>query len=167
MTEKTYKLTIHMMDGKTHEATFSIPLGEPGHAGMIYYNQETKIDEAIGAVVINYSTAHDWTVEFSAVPKVGDMVISANKQLFKVELITDRKMRMAYIMDLSGGEAAPSDERQLTGWTITENGDTVTLDYTLEGEAHRDVVTFDAEGYPVSINHDGFVANGTWEVANG
>lgn len=181
MTEKTYKLTIYMMDGKTHEATFSIPLGglgsqgpagEPGPAGvdgksMIYYNQETEIDEAIGAVVINYSTAHDWTVEFSAVPKVGDMVISANKQLFKVELITDRKMRMAYIMDLSGGEATPSDERQLTGWTITENGDTVTLDYTLEGnDAHKDVITFDAEGYPISINHDGFVANGTWSEAS-
>lgn len=30
MTEKTYKLTIYMMDGKTHEATFSIPLGEAG-----------------------------------------------------------------------------------------------------------------------------------------
>lgn len=134
--------------------------------GLIYYNKETEVD-TMGAVVINYQMAHDWTEEFSAVPKVGYMVISANKQLFKVELITDRKMKMTYILDLNGGEAAPSDERQLTGWTITENGDTVTLDYTLEDEAHTDVITFDANGYPTSINHDGFVANGTWEVTNG
>lgn len=130
--------------------------------GMIYYNQETEIDDSIGAVGIKYPMAHDWTVEFSAVPKVGDMVISANKQLFKVDHITDREMRMIYILDLNG-EPGMSNERKLTGWTITENGDTVTLDYTLEGdEAHTDVITFDANGYPSSINHDGFVANGTW-----
>ena len=35
MTEKTYKLTIHMMDGKTHEATFSIPLGGAGSQAKI------------------------------------------------------------------------------------------------------------------------------------
>lgn len=136
--------------------------------GFIYYNKETSVD-TIGGVGIRYPMAHDWTEEFSAVPKVGDMVISANKQLFKVDHITDREMRMIYILDLSGGsEPGMSNERQLTGWTITENGDTVTLDYTLEGnDTHTDVITFDANGYPTSINHDGFVANGTWEVTNG
>lgn len=63
-------------------------------------------------------------------------------------------------LDLSNG-------RRLTGWTITENGDTVTLDYTLEGgEAHTDVITFDANGYPISINHDGFEATGTGGLEN-
>ncbi len=56
-----------------------------------------------------------------------------------------------------------SNKQPLTGWTITENGDTVTLDYTLEGdEPHTDVITFDANGYPVSITHDGVTAEGTW-----
>lgn len=137
--------------------------------GFIYYNKETKVDDAIGAVGIKYPMAHDWTEEFSAVPKVGDMVISANKQLFKVDYITDREMRMMYILDLSS-EPGTSNEpdlgnKRLTGWTITENGDTVTLDYTLEGnDAHTDVINFDENGHPTSINHDGFVAEGTWRA---
>lgn len=183
MTEKTYKLTIHMMDGKTHEATFSIPLGgagsqgpqgepgpagpagEPGPAGVdgseiLFYKEATNITDPIGAVIKTYQTAHDWTEEFSAVPQVGDLAVSASGQLFSVVEISDKQVRMAYLTDLR-------NPRQLTGWTITENGDTVTLDYTLEDEAHTDVITFDANGYPVSINHDGFEATGTWEVANG
>lgn len=56
--------------------------------------------------------------------------------------------------------------RRLKSWAITESGNTVTLDYTLEGEdVHTDVITFDANGYPTSIDHDGFVANGTWTEA--
>lgn len=134
--------------------------------GLIYYNKETEVD-SIGAVGIKYPMAHDWMEEFSAVPKVGDMVISANKQLFKVDYITDREMRMIYILDMSSepgqGNEPDLSNKRLTGWTITENGDTVTLDYTLEGdEAHTDVITFGAEGYPITINHDGFVATGTW-----
>lgn len=186
MTEKTYKLTIHMMDGKTHEATFSIPLGgagsqgpqgepgpagpagpagEPGPAGVdgndiLFYKEETNVAGPNGAVGKTYPTAHDWTEEFSAVPQVGDLVVSANGQLFSVSVISDKKMEMIYLTDLR-------NPRPLTGWTITENGNTVTLDYTLEDEAHTDVITFDANGYPTSINHDGFVANGTWEVTNG
>lgn len=181
MTEKTYKLTIHMMDGKTHEATFSIPLGgagsqgpqgepgpagpagpvgEPGPAGadgseILFYKEETNISN-IGEVGIHHTTDHDWTEEFSAVPQVGDMVVSATGQLFLVETATSRDLKMVYLMDLR-------NPRRLTGWTITEDGDTVNLDYTLEGnEAHTDVITFDANGYPTSINHDGFVAHGTW-----
>lgn len=58
--------------------------------------------------------------------------------------------------------------RKLKNWEIVESGSVVTLNYTLEGEdKHTDVITFDANGYPISINHDGFVANGTWEVSNG
>lgn len=178
MTEKTYKLTIHMMDGKTHEATFSIPLGgagsqgpqgepgpagpagEPGPAGadgseILFYKEATNITDPIGAVVKTYQTAHDWTEEFSSVPQVGDMAVSADGQLFSVTQVTDKQMRMAYLMDLR-------NSKRMTGWTITENGDTVTLDYSLEGDDHTDVITFDANGYPISINHDGFVAEGTW-----
>lgn len=140
--------------------TTPLKLEKIAASGMIYYKENTDIDP-IGGVGLQYPTAHDWTQEFSAVPRVGDIVISASKQLFKVSFVSDRKLNMEYIMDLRS-EAAPSDERQLTGWTITENGDTVTLDYTLEDEAHTDVITFDANGYPTSINHDGFEATGTW-----
>jgi hypothetical protein len=43
------------------------------------------------------------------------------------------------------------------------SGNTVTLNYTLEGgETHKDVITFNADGYPVSLVHDGVEATGTW-----
>jgi hypothetical protein len=40
----------------------------------------------------------------------------------------------------------------LTSWEIVQSSDEVTLNYTLEdGSEHTDVITFDANGYPVSI----------------
>lgn len=57
--------------------------------------------------------------------------------------------------------------RKLKSWEVVESGSVVTLNYTLEGEdKHTDVITFDADGYPVSINHDGHEATGTWTEAS-
>lgn len=150
--------------GSTVTTPFKLEKIAVGGSSMIYYKNETQIDQ-VGSIAIKYQMDHDWTQEFTAVPKVGDIVISASKQLFKVEFISNRELRMVYLMDLHG--EAVLDDKRLTGWTITENGDTVTLDYTLEDDDHTDVITFDSNGYPVSINHDGFEATGTWEVANG
>ena len=61
-------------------------------------------------------------------------------------------------VDSGGGSIAA-----LTGWEIVQSSDAVTLNYTLEdGSEHTDVITFDANGYPVSITHNGVTAEGTW-----
>lgn len=151
--------------GTTVTTPFKLEKIAAGGSSVIYYKEETQIDQ-FGYAGIKYPMDHDWTQEFSAVPQIGDMVISASKQLFKVEFVSNREVKMFYLMDLQGEAAVPEDKRQLTGWTITENGDTVTLNYTLEGnDAHTDVITFDENGHPTSINHDGFVAEGTWTEA--
>lgn len=55
--------------------------------------------------------------------------------------------------------------RRLKSFDVTEDGTTLTFNYTLEGdESHTDVITFDENGYPVSIVADGFEAAGTWTV---
>lgn len=60
--------------------------------------------------------------------------------------------------DTSGGSIGA-----LTGWEIVQSSDAVTLNYTLEdGSEHTDVITFDENGYPVSITHNGVTAEGTW-----
>lgn len=72
------------------------------------------------------------------------------------------------------GAAAPDESGNgggsiaaLTGWEIVQSSDAVTLNYTLEdGNEHTDVITLDANGYPISISHDGVEAPGTWEEAD-
>ena len=60
----------------------------------------------------------------------------------------------------SGGSCSMA---ALKSWEIVQSSDAVTLNYTLEdGSAHTDVITFDANGYPVSITHNGVTAEGTW-----
>ena len=55
--------------------------------------------------------------------------------------------------------------RRLKNWEIIEQGSTITLNYTLEGdESHTDVITFDENGYPTSIVADGFESVGSWTV---
>lgn len=68
------------------------------------------------------------------------------------------------------GAAAPSEGdtgggsiAALTSWEIVQSSDAVTLNYTLEdGSQHTDSIAFDADGYPVSITHNGVTAEGTW-----
>lgn len=51
-------------------------------------------------------------------------------------------------------------------WEIVQSNDAVTLNYILEdGSEHTDMITFDANGYPISITHDGVTATGTWTEA--
>lgn len=72
------------------------------------------------------------------------------------------------------GAAAPDESGNgggsiaaLTGWEIVQSSDAVTLNYTLEdGSEHTDVIGLDANGYPVSITHDGIAAPGTWREAD-
>ena len=62
----------------------------------------------------------------------------------------------------SGGESG-STVGNLISWEIVQSSDEVTLNYILEdGSTHTDVIAFDANGYPISINHDGHEATGTW-----
>lgn len=69
----------------------------------------------------------------------------------------------------NSGGGSGSTVGNLVSWETMQSSDEVTLNYTLEdGSTHTDVITFDANGYPVSITHDGFEATGTWsEVSDG
>ena len=76
--------------------------------------------------------------------------------------------------DPGAGEAASEDYfdpvdhlKKLAAWEVVCAQDAVTLHYTLEdGSAHTDSIAFDADGYPVSITHDGATAPGTWRDAD-
>lgn len=65
------------------------------------------------------------------------------------------------------GDSGGGSIGALTGWEIVQSSDAVTLNYTLEdGSEHTDVITLDANGYPVSITHDGVAAPGAWREAD-
>ena len=54
----------------------------------------------------------------------------------------------------------------LLSWEIIQGSNEVTLHYVLEDDSkHMDIIVFDANGYPVSITHDGVTATGTWRMA--
>ena len=69
--------------------------------------------------------------------------------------------------EIDDGDTGGGSIAALTGWEIVQASDAVSLNYTLEdGSEHTDVITLDANGYPVSITHDGIAAPGTWREAD-
>lgn len=66
-----------------------------------------------------------------------------------------------------GGNTGGGSISALTSWEIVQSSEAVTLNYTLEdGSEHTDVITLDANGYPVAISHDGVAAPGAWREAD-
>lgn len=97
---------------------------------------------------------------------VGETVWNSEEIVAKYpDIIAELESRISAVE--AGG--AESTQKKLVSWEIAEAGNTVTLNYTLEGEdKHTDVITFNADGHPVSLVHDGFEATGTWsEVSDG
>lgn len=80
----------------------------------LYYNVKTSVSEGSMNLTLNYAMAHDWTQEFSAVPKAGDMVVSASGQLFRVTVATDKRVVMSYLGDIGSPEAVLYTEQTLT-----------------------------------------------------
>lgn len=81
-------------------------------------------------------------------------------------LTEEQAAKLDVISVTEDGYTDISGLRRMTNFEVIENGNTITLNYTLEGgEAHTDVMNFDENGYPVSIVADGFEATGTWTVA--
>lgn len=81
------------------------------------------------------------------------------------DIIAELEGRISALEANSGGTGGggSGSAGNLETWEIVVSGSTVTLNYTLEGDdAHTDVMVFDADGYPVSITHDGHEATGTW-----
>lgn len=67
------------------------------------------------------------------------------------------------IAELEGRISALEKGVPMKKWDVVAYGNTVTLNYrTVDGTLHKDVITFNADGYPVSLVHDGFEATGTW-----
>lgn len=136
----------------------------PGGNNTLFYKEETSTS-AGGTLELSHTATHDWTEEFSAVPKKDDLVISASGQMFLVLSATDTLVTLSHLNNLGSAEAdtGGGSIAALTGWEIVQSSDAVTLNYTLEdGSEHTDVITFDANGYPVSITHNGVTAEGTW-----
>jgi hypothetical protein len=152
---------------------YGIPVATPinpnkfasGGNNTLFYKEETSTS-AGGTLELSHTATHDWTEEFSAVPKKDDLVISASGQMFLVLSATDTLVTLSHLNNLGSSEA-DAGVGALTSWEIVQSSDAVTLNYTLEdGSEHTDVITFDANGYPVSIAHDGVAAPGAWREAD-
>ena len=81
------------------------------------------------------------------------------------DIIAELEGRISALEANSGGTGGGGSgfAGNLETWEIVVSGSTVTLNYVLEGDdAHTDVMVFDADGYPVTITHDGHEATGTW-----
>lgn len=103
-------------------------------------------------------------VDFS--DQIPESVLQYTPQALTEEQKAQARANIGVTNGNGGGSGSAGN---LETWEIVVSGSTVTLNYTLEGEdAHTDVITFNADGHPVSLVHDGFEATGTWsEVSDG
>lgn len=72
---------------------------EGGDGNALYYSDETNVS-GIAVVTIQKGEVEDKWPGLSGTPHVGDLVISATGQLFKVSAVNEDSMYMGYIMDL-------------------------------------------------------------------
>ena len=93
---------------------------EGGDGNALYYSEETNAS-GIAVVTIQKGAVSDEWTGLSGTPHVGDLVISATGQLFKVSEVDADTMYMGYIMDLK--TALPENIVQsVNGQTPDENG---------------------------------------------
>lgn len=130
------------------------------YAGVLIFSIHFICTDESGEVVYDLPTLAYTKVS------VGETVWNSEEIVAKYpDIIAELESRISAVE--AGG--AVSTQKKLVSWEIAEAGNTVTLNYTLEGEdKHTDVITFNADGHPVSLVHDGFEATGTWsEVSDG
>lgn len=93
---------------------------EGGDGNALYYSEKTNVS-GIAVVTIQKGAVSDEWTGLSGTPHVGDLVISATGQLFKVSEVNADTMYMGYIMDLK--TALPENIVQsVNGMTPDENG---------------------------------------------
>lgn len=173
----TRTVSVSMFENGAHwnppvGSVFSLSYSKPdGTAG--FYNRLSDDESAISVVgnVVTVVLAH----QVLTVPGVVNASLVAYSGSARIATFP---FEIHVTADPSAGETDSDDYfnpgtgsgvRKLKGWEIVESGNTVTMNYTLEGEdKHTDVITFNADGHPVSLVHDGFEATGTWsEVSDG
>lgn len=160
-------------------------------AGIYTVNDLAVVDDSvtlswlIGDDATHYAGALIFSIHFICTDESGEVVydlptlaytkVSVGETVWNSEEITAKypdiiaelEARISAIETSGGGGGGSAGV--LINWEIVASGNIVTLNYTLEGEdKHTDVITFNADGHPVSLVHDGFEATGTWsEVSDG
>ena len=158
-----YKVQDLKADGDSVTLSWLIGDESTYYAGGLLFSIHFACVDDDGNVVYNLPT-----LTYSKIT-VGDTVWNSEDIAKKYpDIIAELESRISALESGGGGgDTGGGSIAALTGWEIVQSSDAVTLNYTLEdGSEHTDVITLDANGYPVSIAHDGVAAPGAWREAD-
>ena len=160
-----YKVQDLKADGDSVTLSWLIGDESTYYAGGLLFSIHFACVDDDGHVVYNLPT-----LTYSKMT-VGDTVWNSEDIAKKYpDIIAELEARISALErkdDSDDNDSGGGSIAALTGWEIVQASDAVTLNYTLEdGSEHTDVITLDANGYPVSITHDGIAAPGAWREAD-